>query len=219
MPAGEFRTSGLVFTLITDRACAASKNRLALDSVVRKNRMNTPIELFSLCRVIYLHAIRSHTHSAFRSLGMIERICNTHSSKLHDRAVQRHNLDQMQNVIEQAGAISRYFWPADNKHAGRGQFLRIIFEIEDDDPLSDCSLRNSLEHYDEYLDKLFSRPNAGEYIPDYFSPKLDLNQGFRYFLRAYFPDTNEFIVLGKSHRVQPIAESIGRINESLLQLL
>jgi len=125
----------------------------------------------------------------------------------------------MQNVIHQAGALSRYFWPVDNKHAGRGQFLRRIFEIKDDDPLSDRSLRNSLEHYDERLDKLFSSPNTGEYIPEYFGPKLDLNQGSRYFLRAYFPDTDEFLVLGQSYRVQPIAEAIGRINESLLQLL
>jgi hypothetical protein len=125
----------------------------------------------------------------------------------------------MQNVIHQAGALSRYFWPSDKKHSNRGVFLRKMFSVQEDDPLSDRSLRNALEHYDERLDKLFATPDAGEYIPEYFGPKLDLKGGSRHFLRAYFADTDEFFVLGHSYRVQPIAESVGRINEALANLL
>lgn len=91
--------------------------------------------------------------------------------------------------------------------------------MKDDDPLNNRELRNALEHFDERLDDFVLRKTTGEFVPDYFGPKLGNKQGVRHFMRSYFVDTDEFTVLGEVFAARPIAMSIGSVNERLTAIL
>lgn len=61
-------------------------------------------------------------------------------------------LNEIQNILVQGAAVSRYFWPVREKYAARGAELRDTYGIQDDSPLRSRDLRNAIEHFDERLD-------------------------------------------------------------------
>jgi hypothetical protein len=73
-----------------------------------------------------------------------------------------------------------------------------------------------VEHFDEYLDDYLSDTSPGEFIPDYFGRKPPEDRGPLHFFRAYFIDTGEFEILGKSFSLPPLVDEIGRIHNLLL---
>ena len=132
-------------------------------------------------------------------------------------------LNWLQNIIIQAAALSRYFWPAQNRdkeldklHKKRGRHLCKAFGMNEKSPLKNRNLRNQIEHFDEHIDIFLAKPVAGNFIPKYVGciPKDD---GVPiYIFRAFYTDVGIFEILGKRYEIQPIVDEIYRIHNKLV---
>lgn len=126
-------------------------------------------------------------------------------------------LNEVQNIVNQGAAISRFFWPSDRKYRARGEALRLAFDIEDSNPLKDRKLRNMVEHFDEYLDDYLRRNFSGQYVPDYVGTAPGKDRGPLKLFRGYFVDTGQFEVLGEAYEIQPIVDALESLHEMLVE--
>jgi hypothetical protein len=124
-------------------------------------------------------------------------------------------LSELQNLIVHAAALSRYFWPVRDNHEWRGIQLRSVFQISDDSPLRSRDLRNSIEHFDEKLDRYLENGIVGHILPEYIGPFVESDGVPVHLFRAYYVDTATFQLLDKRYEIQPIANEIGRLYEQL----
>ena len=87
-------------------------------------------------------------------------------SKIAELAAKRlsaikDNFDQIevwssiQSILVAAGNVSKILWPQEKKYAVRGKRLRELLKVDDNNILSDRSLRNHFEHYDDRIEKWF----------------------------------------------------------------
>jgi hypothetical protein len=126
-------------------------------------------------------------------------------------------LDHLQNIVHQAGALSRYFWPTLEPYRSRGKYLRSIFEVTETSPLKSRDVRNRLEHFDEKLDDYLKRKNTGEFFPSYVGPCPPDDGMPRHFFRAYYLDVGIFEILGVQIKMQPLVDEIMRIHNLLVE--
>lgn len=125
-------------------------------------------------------------------------------------------LNELQNIIVQGAAVSRYFWPADKGHEARGRELRQQFKVTEDSPLKSRDLRNMIEHFDEKLDHYLAKGIVGYIIPHYFGFESEGNGVPKHFFRAYFINIGVFEILGKRYEIEPIAKELWRLHELTL---
>ncbi|MDZ4183909.1 MAG: hypothetical protein U1D97_02885 [Desulfuromonadales bacterium] len=169
------------------------------------------------CQIFYLESLRTITNSAITSF---ERLIAQSEANEEMKLSQSHFLDEVQNIIQQGAAISRYFWPSRNKDGiknrifdSRARFLRDYFDVGDSSPLKDRRVRNAIEHFDERLDLYLQTPISGNFFPNYIGDKPKTDRVIYKFFRAFFTDTQEFEILGESFPIQPLIDEIFRINE------
>jgi hypothetical protein len=170
-------------------------------------------------REFYVQSILFCTTSALRSLarinGSLERLeSEPDAPDLH--YLPRRILDELQNLVNQGGALSRYFWPARDKpvHLMRARELRGHYSVTDESPLKSRSLRNALEHFDERLDVYLQQQIVGYVLPEYVGPKPESNGVPTHIFRAFYTDLAIFQVLGEIFEVEPIADEIHRIHSA-----
>jgi hypothetical protein len=120
-------------------------------------------------------------------------------------------LDEIQSIIVQGAAVSRYFWPVREKYAARGEELRRFYGITDSSPLRSRDLRNAIEHFDERLDDYLSRVIVGHIYPHYIGPEFDGRGVPQHFFRAYFVDSGTFQLLGHRFEVGPLSRELWRL--------
>jgi hypothetical protein len=125
-------------------------------------------------------------------------------------------LNELQNFILQAGAISRYFWPVKKSHDWRGSDLRRRLKISDESPLRSRDLRNEIEHFDERLDIYLENGIVGNILPQYVGPEPGTQEVPLHIFRAYYFDKGIFHLLGKRHEIIPLAREVNRIHSQLL---
>jgi hypothetical protein len=170
--------------------------------------------------VCYIHAMLFNTESALTSVDIVSAVMDQLNQNPDEDPYSfvdvKSFLDHAQNIIVQGAAISRYFWPIRKAHEARGELLRNIFEMVEDNPLKDRDLRNSIEHFDEKLDLYLSNGIVGYFFPEYFGHKLSLDGVPSHVFRVYFTDTGSLCLLGKEYLLQPLADDIYRIHEMLL---
>lgn len=93
----------------------------------------------------------------------------------------------IQSILVAAGNISKILWPPDTKYKKRGERLRKILEVDDDNVLSSRKFRNSFfEHYDARIEEWFSNHSSGVYIdlamnPSFPGSNLNSHRGFNSF--------------------------------------
>ncbi len=135
-------------------------------------------------------------------------------------------LDCLQNVVNQSGAISRYFFPSrdgvkgtDKKtiHRDRGQYLSKVFGVKDDSPLMNRALRNSIEHFDERLDLYLQDGIVGYIFPSLILPEPEDSDMPHHIFRAYYLKEGIFQVLGERYEIQPIVDEMARIHDLLVK--
>lgn len=128
-------------------------------------------------------------------------------------------MDELQNLVMQGAAVARYFWPIRDGlqiHASRAQELRNKFSIRDDNPLRVCKpLRNTMEHFDERLDKYLAKGIVGHIFPQYLGDEGKRDEIPLHFFRAYFIDSGIFEMLGERFEIAPLANELIRLNEQL----
>jgi len=120
-------------------------------------------------------------------------------------------LDELQNIVLQGAAVSRYFWPVEKVSKKRGEELRCQYNVRDNSPLKSRDLRNAIEHFDERLDQYFSGSIVGTVIPHYLGPEPPQLQVKPHFFRAYFTDTGVFELLDHRYHMEPLSRELWRI--------
>lgn len=79
----------------------------------------------------------------------------------------------IQSILVATGNVSKIFWPPDKKYKKRGERLRQMLKVKDDNVLSDRKFRNHFfEHYDARIEEWFSNHSSGVYIDLAMNPSL-----------------------------------------------
>lgn len=68
----------------------------------------------------------------------------------------------IQSILSASANVSKILWPR-KKRKVRGEYLRKLLNIDEEHLLSDRSIRNSFEHYDERIEDWFEEHDAGVY--------------------------------------------------------
>lgn len=178
--------------------------------------MNEPLPaIFPPNLIFYRLSIGFCTQSAAHSIevvaNLIEQITTSKSAQPLNDADPQDVLDELQNIVVQGAAISRYFWPVRDAHTARGLELRKMYNIREDSPLRSRDLRNTIEHFDERLDNYLARGIVGKIIPHYLGPEPTHSDVPRHFFRAYFINTQVFEMLGQRYEIEPLAAELGRL--------
>lgn len=178
--------------------------------------MHPPHEAF------YIDCLLWHTTSARKSIMFLTRWLHRiskddESAKGESKAVL---FDQLQNIVQQAGSVSRYFWPArsgpNGLHDSRASALRDSMMVQENSPLHNRDLRNSLEHFDERLDLYLANAPVGIFEPDdinYDSPSSDVPL---HTFKAFYTVPKVFVLLGVRHQMLPIMNELLRIHSLLM---
>jgi hypothetical protein len=174
--------------------------------------MDTSSPIFPPFEAFYIQSMLFNSTSAVQSIFRLERIFgklpDRPSTEDVDRLPIRAVLDELQNMIVHAGAISRYFWPVRNEFNERGKALRDCFSVTEANSLFNRDLRNAIEHFDERLDKYLAADLVGCFFPEYVGERPSEVGVPGHFLRAYFVDTGEFCLLDKLYEIKPISDEL-----------
>ncbi|AHC66030.1 hypothetical protein [Pseudomonas aeruginosa] len=178
-------------------------------------------------QAFYIQSMLFNTASAFQSCNIAEKIIQKISDGEIDPQEKKDILlDCLQNVVNQSGAISRYFFPSrdgvkgtDKKtiHRDRGQYLSKVFGVKDDSPLMNRALRNSIEHFDERLDLYLQDGIVGYIFPSLILPEPEDSDMPHHIFRAYYLKEGIFQVLGERYEIQPIVDEMARIHDLLVK--
>ena len=181
----------------------------------------TPYEAF------YIQSMLFNTTSALQSCRIAEKIIEKILLEEIDPQEKKDSLlDCLQNVVNQSGAISRYFFPSrdgvkgtDKKtiHRDRGQYLSRVFDVKGDSALINRSLRNSIEHFDERLDLYLQEGIVGYIFPSLILPEPEDSDVPHHIFRAYYLKEGIFQVLGERYEIQPIVDEVVRIHNLLVK--
>jgi hypothetical protein len=69
----------------------------------------------------------------------------------------------IQSILVATGNISKILSPIYKKYEARGNRLRELLKVGDDNPLLDRKFRNYFEHYDERIEELFNNTSSVVY--------------------------------------------------------
>ena len=132
--------------------------------------------------------------------------------KIAERAAERlattkDNIEvwcSIQSILGAAGNVSKILWPPDKKYKIRGERLRQILKVENDNVLSNRKFRNNFfEHYDARIEEWFINNSSGVYIdlamnPSFPGRNLNSHRGYNSFnnileFRGEILDFNEIL--------------------------
>ena len=175
----------------------------------------------------YIQSMLFNTTSALQSCITAEKIIEKISAQEIDLQEKKDLLLHcLQNVVNQSGAISRYFFPSrdgvkgtDNKtiHRDRGQYLSRVFDVTEDSPLMNRALRNSIEHFDERLDLYLREEIVGYIFPSLILPEPEDSDVPHHIFRAYYVKEGIFQILDERYEIQPIVDELARVHELLVK--
>jgi hypothetical protein len=160
---------------------------------------------------------RSLYHSASRALHAFRRFDGALSAKDDSEAVS-----SIHEALGHCGNLSRYFWPSKQNSKRNSPFatlaearafkLREAFSVTDESPLRDRALRDSLEHFDERLDRYFLGLDSGMIFPDpMIGPYQMAKIQYGHIFKLVDPDAEIFVVLGIEFRYASIRSEVQRI--------
>ena len=175
--------------------------------------------IYPTYELFYIECILSATESAINSLEEIDLILSD-SKLLKDFGLKI--IDLSENIINQAGIISKYFYPPSNLkiHQLRAEKLRESYQIEDSNILKDRKFRNHIEHFDEKLDKFLKSSINGDHIPpkSLFQSSVDINSITKVF-KAFVIQESKLISLNEEIEIVPLMKEIYRIHDLCVKFL
>lgn len=170
----------------------------------------------------YIRSMLFNAQSAMRSVTQINAVMHVVAENSPEDPIAAlpvlHLLGELQNVVMQSAALSRYFWPARTAHDWRGTHLRKAFGVSDNSPLRARDLRNALEHFDEQLDRYLEDGIVGHILPEYVGPFAEPDGVPVHLFRAYYIDTGVFELLGRRYEIAPLAKEVGALYERLMKM-
>lgn len=125
----------------------------------------------------------------------------------------------LQEALIHAGAVSRFFLPP--KNAGelaksRGKKLREKFQICEKSQLFNRDLRNTIEHFDEKMDKFLLEKISGEFIPGPVVGSWRMSQSkIQHFFKLVDPEEEICIIFGRLFKYGEIRGEIELILKNI----
>ena len=176
-------------------------------------KIHPPNEIF------YIESIRIAAESAINSWEEINAIV---SNKEKIERLGLATIDLSEIIINQAGIISRYFYPSlnirksdKNKiHILRGEKLKEYYGITDSNILKNRTFRNYIEHFDENLDEFLNNSIAGNIIPKTIFIESSEIDEITFVFKAYVLTEFKLISLNKQIELIPLMEEIYRIQNT-----
>lgn len=169
--------------------------------------------------IFYISSMQFNCQSAVRSVARVSRMFEKLPPQpSHDDIAalpSQSILNELQNVVVQGAALSRYFWSVRKGHENRAEYLRRAFSVDKSSPLYDRNLRNAIEHFDERLDKYLGTGIVGYIFAEFVGPRPADDGVAGHFFRAYFVDVGVFRLLDEEYPVEPLIQEILRVNELL----
>lgn len=186
------------------------------------NVVNDEIGIWPPYEAFYIESMFFCSLSGFRSIHRVNSILGKfHSETESDQSTLEDTLlFELQNIIQQSGALSRYFWPARSKsriHSARAEKLRQAFFVDESSPLKSRELRNSIEHFDEKLDLYVADGIVGHILPKYVGTGPTDTEIPTHIFRAYYVDTGIFELLGNRFHIEAMVNELLRIHEKLIE--
>lgn len=183
--------------------------------------MSAPIGVSPPDEVFYIQSMLFSAESAMASIEAVAEVMEAIRGMTHAQVREtvdyRTLLNELQNIVLQAGALSRYFWPSRSlpQHVARAELLRAKLGVKDDSPLRSRELRNAMEHFDERLDAYLGHGIVGHILPEYVGPRLKGDGVPSHIFRGFFVDEGVFSLLGEEFGLQPIVDELVRIYSNL----
>ena len=120
----------------------------------------------------------------------------------------------IQSILVAAANVSKILWPARKRYRARGKQLRELLGVDDDNLLSDRTLRNHFEHYDERIEDWFDNNKSAVYMDsriDPFEPTpYSLPQLFH---RSYNPTSRTLSFRNESIDLAAVLAALAEIRE------
>lgn len=172
-------------------------------------------KIYPLYEIFYIECIKSATESAISSWEELNIIISDSELLKHDGLK---TIDLSENIINQAGIISRYFYPSrykkiekDKIHQLRAEKLKTHYQIRENNILKNRKFRNYIEHFDENLDEFLNKPIAGNFIPKTLFWNSTQIDSTTYVFKAYVVNEFKFISLNQEIELPELVEEVYRI--------
>lgn len=127
--------------------------------------------------------------------------------------------EAVQSILMAAGNVSKILWPFPS-YAARGEALRTLLNVNDNNPLSDRKFRNHFEHYDERIENWFKENRSAVYMDPSIDPFKSIwgdNPVNRH--RAYNPLTKTLTFRGESVDLAALLNALEEIRYNCRQLM
>lgn len=118
----------------------------------------------------------------------------------------------IQSILVAAGNVSKILWPSERNYKMRGERLRTLLNVQNDNILSKRKFRNHFEHYDSRIEEWFSNKTQGAYIDLAMNPSFsgrNLNSH-----RGYNSTNNTLIFRGETLDLNDVLKALEQILES-----
>lgn len=178
-------------------------------------------DIFPPFEAFYIEMLLWHTAAAKVSIDAVDQWMKLVKAE-DEKALELKKpqlFGHLQNIIQQAGAISRYFWPSkpgkEAIHERRASRLRMGLGVDDTNPLKVRGLRNGLEHFDERLDLYLTQNFVGEFIPEYIDYVERAQEIPTHIFKAFYVYPIKFVLLGESYKMAPVVNEILRLHRVL----
>jgi len=124
----------------------------------------------------------------------------------------------IQNLVTGSANISKALWGQGHRYAKARERLRASLDVQDDSPLSDVSMRNHFEHYDERLDHWWATSANRNHLDRLIGPPSAV-AGFtdEEMFRVFDPTTSDLVFWGQRFNVQAVVTEVERIHPLALQ--
>lgn len=169
------------------------------------------------CRAFYSLSLRYSVTRAHQSFERYE------TSRIAGDTDEE-QVSYVHEALGHSASLSRFFWPSGlgNKkfkklRFARAKALRERFSIDDRSALKRRTLRDSLEHYDERLDKYCLSKDSGYFFPSAMIGDSDLaDDPTGSIFRMVDPSKKIFVVMGEKHEFGLIQLEIKRLHDQQL---
>lgn len=181
-------------------------------------------KIFPAHQVFYFECIKSSAESAISSWEKLNEIVLS-EELLKTKGITL--IDLSENIVNQAGIISRFFFPSKDKynvekdriHQLRGEKLKDLYFINNENVLTKRNFRNHIEHFDENLDKFLNNPVAGIIVPKTIYWSSSEITSITYLFKAYIVQEFKLISLNEEIELKKLIEEVYRIYNLSIDLL
>jgi len=115
----------------------------------------------------------------------------------------------IQSILVAAGNVSKILWP-NQKYRSRGERLRQMLNVNEDNLLSNRKFRNHFEHYDERIEEWFNNHSSAVYTDLAMNPSLRRSMATNDH-RGYNSFNNTLIFRGESLDLSEVLNALEEI--------